>query len=210
MHETIYAPDYYILEHHGILGQKWGVRRYQNKDGSFTAAGKARYNKLTDKYTHTQDDTVAGAVIALDRINRKYGYGNNSARVQRLRRAAVDKNLKPGSLEAYKLQKMDKKGGYTTPVMVTAKAFRYRRERNTNLGAAFGGVVGAAVGRAATEHLHPEDYKMYNDVIDSYISTMADPKYRSRPQYLAVPSGNLAVPPPLVSFKTNSIKTVKE
>ena len=33
----------YDLCHHGILGQKWGVRRFQNKDGSLTAAGKARY-----------------------------------------------------------------------------------------------------------------------------------------------------------------------
>ena len=31
------------LAHHGILGQKWGVRRYQNPDGSLTAAGKKRY-----------------------------------------------------------------------------------------------------------------------------------------------------------------------
>ena len=31
------------LSHHGILGQKWGVRRYQNKDGSFTPAGLKRY-----------------------------------------------------------------------------------------------------------------------------------------------------------------------
>ena len=31
------------LAHHGILGQKWGVRRYQNPDGSLTAAGKLRY-----------------------------------------------------------------------------------------------------------------------------------------------------------------------
>lgn len=31
------------LVHHGILGQKWGVRRYQNKDGSLTEAGKKRY-----------------------------------------------------------------------------------------------------------------------------------------------------------------------
>ncbi len=31
------------LFHHGILGQKWGVRRYQNKDGSLTSAGKKRY-----------------------------------------------------------------------------------------------------------------------------------------------------------------------
>ena len=31
------------LAHHGILGQKWGIRRYQNPDGSLTAAGKLRY-----------------------------------------------------------------------------------------------------------------------------------------------------------------------
>ena len=33
------------LMHYGILGQKWGVRRYQNEDGSLTNAGKKRYNK---------------------------------------------------------------------------------------------------------------------------------------------------------------------
>lgn len=33
------------LMHHGVRGMKWGVRRYQNKDGSLTAAGKKRYEK---------------------------------------------------------------------------------------------------------------------------------------------------------------------
>lgn len=33
--------DTYIY-HHGIKGQKWGIRRYQNKDGSLTPAGKKR------------------------------------------------------------------------------------------------------------------------------------------------------------------------
>lgn len=32
------------LQHHGVKGQKWGVRRYQNEDGSLTAAGEKRYS----------------------------------------------------------------------------------------------------------------------------------------------------------------------
>lgn len=30
------------LYHHGILGQKWGVRRYQNEDGTYTSVGRKR------------------------------------------------------------------------------------------------------------------------------------------------------------------------
>lgn len=37
------------LCHHGIKGQKWGVRRYQKKDGSLTVAGKKRYAKSTHR-----------------------------------------------------------------------------------------------------------------------------------------------------------------
>lgn len=39
--------DYWLkkdhISHHGVKGQRWGVRRYQNADGSYTAAGKKRY-----------------------------------------------------------------------------------------------------------------------------------------------------------------------
>lgn len=38
------------LYHHGIPGQRWGVRRYQNPDGSLTPAGRKRAAKLVKKY----------------------------------------------------------------------------------------------------------------------------------------------------------------
>ena len=50
MYEADYTPIYPtdeeldILYHHGIKGQKWGIRRYQNKDGTLTAEGKKRYS----------------------------------------------------------------------------------------------------------------------------------------------------------------------
>lgn len=37
------------LAHHGIKGMKWGIRKYQNSDGSLTAAGRKRYAKLKQR-----------------------------------------------------------------------------------------------------------------------------------------------------------------
>lgn len=38
-----------VLMHHGIKGQKWGQRRFQNPDGSLTPEGEARYGKSVRK-----------------------------------------------------------------------------------------------------------------------------------------------------------------
>lgn len=48
---------YGYLAHHGIKGQKWGIRRYQNEDGSLTEAGKRRYgiNDIGKGYRTTID-----------------------------------------------------------------------------------------------------------------------------------------------------------
>lgn len=53
------------LYHHGIIGMKWGVRRYQNKDGTLTNAGKKRYNQ--DNWS---EDAKAASQLKKKNVNQ--------------------------------------------------------------------------------------------------------------------------------------------
>lgn len=78
--------EYYIihsddeLHHHGIKGMHWGVRRYQNEDGSLTEAGKRRIKRL--------DNTMAKYAKRIEkrsnRIRNREESFNNSKRKQKL------------------------------------------------------------------------------------------------------------------------------
>lgn len=46
------------ISHHGIKGQRWGIRRFQNEDGSLTPAGVRRYQKLDEKWVRKKSDKV--------------------------------------------------------------------------------------------------------------------------------------------------------
>ncbi len=56
----MYNMNYYntsYLMHHGILGMKWGVRRYQNRDGTLTAAGKQKFKDVKSSKKKQERDT---------------------------------------------------------------------------------------------------------------------------------------------------------
>lgn len=50
-----YPPHADELVHHGIKGQRWGVRRFQNADGTRTEAGKKRYSVSTEEHEYEED-----------------------------------------------------------------------------------------------------------------------------------------------------------
>jgi len=50
-----YYPSNVYLAHHGIKGQKWGIRRFQNPDGSLTAEGKKRYGVESVSYNQNNN-----------------------------------------------------------------------------------------------------------------------------------------------------------
>ena len=72
------------LYHHGIKGQKWGVRRFQNKDGSLTPAGERRYdepNKGREK-THKIPKKKSLHRLKLEEKYRNEGMGKKRRRTE--------------------------------------------------------------------------------------------------------------------------------
>ena len=66
------------LYHHGIKGQKWGVRRYQNEDGNLTSYGKKRYLKDSKKLANSYSKIRKRLAVANKRAQEATSYSHRA------------------------------------------------------------------------------------------------------------------------------------
>ena len=96
------------LYHHGILGQKWGIRRYQNADGTLTPKGKKRYDKLTGSRKEAKLEKKLKQKYGIYEKNGKSFVNNrmmnntirqaNQHAMEQANRAAINASLQAASL----------------------------------------------------------------------------------------------------------------
>ena len=79
------------LYHHGILGMKWGVRRYQNADGTLTPAGRRKAGKLAKQYAK-----VTGKKLI---VKKKSVQGNSQKSISEMSDAELQQKINRMRLE---------------------------------------------------------------------------------------------------------------
>lgn len=119
-----YNPYYEnFLAHHGVKGQKWGVRRYQNLDGTLTAKGKGHYLKKLNNWNirkerHEQRMTYKrriekSASNPISKLTSRFSRWLSDKTLFH----PIDKGLAPGKFDKYMNKLTD--GGYAvkdTPI----------------------------------------------------------------------------------------------
>lgn len=114
--------QYDELAHHGILGQKWGVRRYQNEDGSLTEEGRAHYGKALKIYKATETA----------KVNKKYDSKISKAKAENNHQKArylrslkkIEKTMiKNMTIEDMQQEKLDRAQNFTEQFILSVGSY---------------------------------------------------------------------------------------
>lgn len=87
------------LHHSGIKGMKWGIRRYQNPDGTLTPAGKARYYD-SGKKKDPRDMTIEDLKDSTKRLKAENEYRDNINKANKYDNRKINKLIQIGAATA--------------------------------------------------------------------------------------------------------------
>ena len=118
------------LAHWGIKGMRWGVRRYQNKDGSLTPKGKERYDKSSEEYEARKQKAIkSGSATEVLKFKGDLTSEEMRSISERLKfeqdvKSISDKEIASGKSAADKFfKKVDKSLDYTTTCLKAWNTF---------------------------------------------------------------------------------------
>lgn len=131
------------LMHYGVKGMKWGVRRYQNFDGSYTQAGVKRFNSSLDKY-ETADQRYKTAK-AQHKAAKKSGGSTNGTKTELTNARMQRKQAKNKLTKDYKHLKQDKLGDQGKELYSKGKTIT----SNNSVTSILGEIGGVALSAAA-------------------------------------------------------------
>lgn len=157
-YSTPVRPDQ--IYHHGILGQKWGIRRFQNKDGTLTAAGKQHYGSSGDSKSSSGDTKRASSSSKKSSGDSNTGLSDKQKKALKIGAAAT-----ATALAAVGTAYLVKSGKASAAV----KAGKKITESTISKGK-------KAVDKVVSKTSHGKFMKMSEKEIDSYIDRMSKVK----------------------------------
>lgn len=152
------------LYHHGILGQKWGVRRYQNPDGTLTSAGKARYAKEN----YDMDHIETSITNRMDDLARKATYNEDMARA--IMNNKVSRTLTPDIAAVYvlKANKFLDQMNAGGKLLETYRSMSQRTQDKLRDDTAYNFQIRNALQKAATVNMSDIDRKKFKKDAKAY------------------------------------------
>jgi len=176
-----FSADSNALYHHGIKGQKWGVRRFQNEDGSLTSAGRQRYkmseagekakNELHDAWSRMEGRTGEHAII-------REGDARGGLDPEQVDKRG--KKFRVSGIDDWKFFETTERNAADS-VNLAEKEARYKKARNVNVKTL--GLIGRKELKKAEEAFEDASAEYYDKVMTTSVEFIKKLPKRERDIY---------------------------
>ncbi len=113
------------LAHHGIKGQKWGVRRFQNEDGSLTPAGQKRYGGFKDYDSGVRERLIEADLDYRGKSRREQRTAAKRGKALQDKAREIDYNSKKVEQDEYEAYRSKNRSKYDSEYKLDQDAAKY-------------------------------------------------------------------------------------